>query len=41
MRIIKVINIEDDAIKHVNIRRALKSNGVLEVDRARSAGRIE
>ena len=37
MRIIKVINIEDDAIKHAAIKRALKSNGVLEVDRARNA----
>lgn len=37
MRIIKVINIEDDAIKYVAIRRSLKSNGVSEVDRARNA----
>ena len=37
MRIIKVINIEDDAIKHAAIKRALKSNGVSHVDRARNA----
>ena len=37
MRITKVINIEDDAIKHVNIRRALKSNGVSHIERARNA----
>ena len=37
MKITTVINIEDDAIKHTAIRRALKSNGISHVERARDA----